>query len=787
MSNNKEIRISVRNLVEFILRSGDLNAGFTGSGRAVEGTKIHQRIQRSKGKEYSSEVFLKYTFDYKDITMTLEGRADGIINVNGEITIDEIKSTTMPLENIDEEYNPLHFAQAKCYAYIYAKQQKLQYINVQLTYASVDTEETKEIVETYTVEELEEFFYEIIDKYFMWADFNKKWLDERDESIGTVNFPFKNYRKGQREMAVSVYGTIRDGKNIFINAPTGIGKTMSTIFPTVKAMREGLTSKVFYLTAKTITSTVALEAFNKMVEQGLKLKVVFITAKEKLCFCKDSSCNPEQCEYAKGHYNRINQALMDVLKNENIITRESLVKYAEEYKVCPFEFALDLTLWADCVVCDYNYVFDPRVYLKRFFDTGKTDYVFLIDEAHNLVDRGREMYSAELYKSKFNNGKELIKKGTSKIYKALANINREILQLGEKCDENGYYLQEEEPDEMYPYLRSFVKEGEEWLKENENREGYDEVLDLYFEVMAFLRISEYYRKGFVTYVEKSKDGDVKLKLFCLDPSTLLKDSLSMGRAGVLFSATLTPMDYFKEVLGGSEGDYQMRLESPFNKENRTIMVSSNISTKYKVREKSYEKIADYINVFISGKIGNYMVFFPSYTYMQNVKEVFEEKYSEINTTAQSTDMNEEDREEFLLQFKEDAEETLVGFAVLGGIFSEGVDLKGDRLLGAVIVGVGLPQICFERDIIMDYFNEENGKGYDYSYTYPGMNKVLQAAGRVIRSEEDKGLILLIDERFVTSSYQRLFPQEWFPYTRVMGYGLSQTIKSFWESMDKELK
>ncbi|SQC01117.1 DEAD_2 [Clostridium tetanomorphum] len=566
-----------------------------------------------------------------------------------------------------------------------------------------------------------------------------------------------------------------------MQAPTGIGKTISTIFPGVKAVGEKLISKIFYLTAKTITSSVALEAFNKMEGKGLQFKVATITAKDKICFKDKPTCNGEQCEFAKGHFDRVNEVIMKILKRENLINRIVIEKYSKEYKVCPFELSLDLTLWADCVICDYNYVFDPRVYLKRFFDAGKEDYLFLIDEAHNLVDRGREMFSAELTKEEFLNGKKLTKNSSSKLYKIFNKLNSYMLDMNKKCNEDGFYMQKEEPLEIYPYLRNLVNEGEEWLKGNEKGEGYEEILQIYFNVLAFLRISEFYDGKFVTYVEKEGKNS-KLKLFCLNPANLLNMAIKRGRSGIFFSATLTPIKYFKDILGGDKDDYSMRFESPFSIKNRALMIASNISTRYKNRENSVRKIVDYIKAFIKIKKGNYLVFFPSYKYMDMVLEVFEKEYNDVKIIVQNSFMKEEEREEFLNNFYEEGEKTLVAFSVLGGIFSEGIDLKGERLSGAIIVGVGLPQIGFERNIIMNHFNEENNCGYEYSYMYPGMNKVLQAAGRVIRSEKDIGAILLIDDRFTSKNYQKLFPREWMNNFIVRSSDdIEKILGEFWKS------
>ncbi|QAT40888.1 ATP-dependent DNA helicase [Clostridium sp. JN-9] len=815
MQDKKQIKISIRNLVEFVLRAGDLDNRFTGSSRAAEGTRIHQKIQKSYKKlyskeadlinaaeekiSYSAEVPLKLITEYKEFTFNVEGRADGIIIKNDFVTIDEIKSTAKPLQEIEQDYNLLHWAQAQCYAYIYAFQNNLEEINVQLTYFQINTEEIKYFNKQFSLKELEQFFYDLLDKYLIWARFTSNWIEVRDNSIKEIEFPFKTYRKGQRQMAVAAYGTIKEGKKIFIQAPTGIGKTISTLFPSIKAMREGFTSKIFYLTAKTITRKAAEDALIKMKQCNLRFKSITLTAKDKICFNPDKGCNPNECEYARGHYDRVNEAILDILNNEDILHRKIIEGYAERYHICPFEFSLDLAIWADCVICDYNYVFDPRVYLKRFFEGTSNDFTLLIDEAHNLVDRAREMFSAEIDKKSFLNVKKIIKDKSKKVSRELNKINLYMLNLkkelhqGGNIDETAAELQgnivirndktvviHESMDKLVFQLRRLNEIIEQFIAENKDKsEDFQELLDLYFQCSAFIRTSELYDERYVTIIQEN-DGNLRVKFFCVDPSYLLKETLKRVKSAIFFSATLTPIDYFRYILGGEEGDYILRLHSPFSIENRQVLMCTNISTKFRNRDKSIDEIVQIIHKCTSLKKGNYLVFFPSYKYMKDTCETYSNKYSDSKILLQEPDMGEEDREKFLQEFKEEPEETLIAFAVLGGIFSEGIDLKFDKLIGAIIIGVGLPQICTERDIIKNYFRDKNNMGYEYSYIYPGMNKVLQAGGRVIRTEEDKGIILLIDERYNTNTYKKLLPMEWFPnYTVGNIKALTNCLNDFW--------
>ncbi len=788
MDKNRDIKISVRNLVEFVLRAGDLDTRFMGSSRAVEGTKAHQKIQKENkekysvflGEEYFSEVSLKHVVAYNDGNILIDGRADGVLIKDNVVTIDEIKTVTKDIDLLSEDHNSLHWAQAKCYAYMYGTQNNLKIMHVQLTYYEIASEKIKRFIKIFTIEDLQEFFHGIISSYFIWANITSDWNEKRDITIKDMKFPFDNYREGQRDLAVSVYKTVVEQKKLFLQAPTGVGKTISTLFPAVKAMGEGYTSKIFYLTAKTITRQVAEDAFRKMKDNGLKFKTITITAKDKVCFSKGSACNPEQCKFAKGHFDRVNDALLDILENENTFSREIIESYSNKYKICPFEFSLDLTLWSDCVICDYNYVFDPRVYLKRFFMDNNGDYTFLVDEAHNLVDRAREMFSCEFHKKPLLNLKREIKGRDDKLYKVLNKLNAFMLTMKRMCNEEGFYKQNSQPVDIYNLLNQLTKILEVWLTKNEKSEMYDEFLDLYFNSLSFIRIAELYDDKYITYVESTPE-DVVLKMFCLDPSKLLREASKRAKSGVYFSATLLPLMYFKEILGGENEDYNLTLDSPFNKENLQVMIAKDISTKYRYRENSYSKIVEYIYSVISAKNGNYMVFFPSYKYMEVVSNMFVLKYPQTKVKIQSNFMTEDDREAFLKNFSDIHAEDVLGFGVLGGIFSEGIDLKGDRLIGVIIIGLGLPMICFEKEIIAEYYDKKSNSGYEYSYMYPGMNKVLQAAGRVIRTEEDSGTVLLIDDRFLNQRYRNLFPKQWENYLKINNSAdaKKQTFK-FWE-------
>lgn len=780
MDSKDMFKISVRNLVEFVMQSGDIISGFCSTSRMTDAVRAHQVVQKSSGDNYSSEVPVSYVVESDDVSLEVNGRIDGIIRDGDDVIIDEIKTTTADLDEIDEDYNPLHFAQAKCYAFIFAAQNSLLHIGVQLTYYHMNSEDTKKIIKYFELAELAVFFDDLVLKYLKRVRMVRRWQGLRDDSIKKLQFPFPSYRKGQREFAVSVYRSIRDKSKLFAQAPTGIGKTISALFPAVKALGEGLTTKIFYLTARTTTRAAAENAFDMMRKYDLKIKTLTLTAKDKVCLSTEKQCHPDFCEFAKGYYDRVAEAVEDIF-SEDSFTREIIEEYAKKHFVCPFEFSLDLALYSDCIICDYNYAFDPRVYLKRFFMDIGGDYCFLIDEAHNLVDRSREMYSANLDKKAFLDLKRDSKDKDKGIYKNLKAINDYMIKLRKECHDSGeeYMVKEEPEKDLYPLLRRFIDSCDNYLKMNTRSPFLTKLLDIYFETAAFLKISEYYDERYVTFIERLRDG-LNIKLFCVDPSYVMGNALKRCRSAIFFSATLSPMDYFIKTFGGDEKSKRLRLPSPYPRDNLCLMINNRISTKYRVRELTYDRISELIQSAAAGKTGNYLVYFPSYKYMDEIYRRFCEKNPGILTICQKPGMTDEEREDFLESFSSCSGSSLVGFAVMGGVFGEGIDLVGDRLSGAVVIGVGLPQVCAERDVICRYFQNRFGLGFEYAYIYPGINRVMQAVGRVIRSENDRGIALLIDERFTVPAYRDILPAEWNPKIIIDTYSLSDTVNTFWE-------
>ncbi len=871
----EEVRISVRNLVEFVLRYGDIDNRHQASpdNAMQEGSRIHRMIQRRMGAEYQAEVPLKISFEEEGYLLTVEGRADGIIHHEDRVIIDEIKGVYRDPARWKEPLT-LHLAQAKCYACIYGLQQELQEIQVRMTYCHIPTEELRYFQLDYNISELEQWFGELMDSYRKWADYSWNWKKTRQASIRGLEFPFA-YRQGQKELVTNVYKTIYHKKKLFLEAPTGVGKTVSAIYPAVQSVGQGRGDRIFYLTAKTITRTVADDTFELLREKGLHFKSVILTAKEKICFMEETECNPDYCPYARGHYDRINDAIYDLLTSQESFSRERIEEYAEKHKVCPFEMCLDMSLFADAVICDYNYLFDPHVYLKRFFaDSSGGDYIFLIDEAHNLLDRGREMYSAVLIKEQFlelrrelkqtvlsetaTGGKKhsisgqmtlemtedmtdesesettdseatvpvglnhltyiqkksgrkggrstLVRQGyADKMIYQLEKCNQEMLAMKRECEQ--CCIVQEIDSFVQPLMRLQAVMDDYLAEQEEEQPAVRELLlDFYFEISHFLEIYELLDENYVKYTQLCDDGSFLLKLFCMNPAENLRQRMERGRSSILFSATFLPIQYYKKLLGGDAEDYEVYAQSVFNPEKRALFIAGDVTSKYTRRsEEEYFNIARYIEEIVRNRHGNYMVFCPSYAFLQTVYEKYVENFGGEGRECiiQSEYMREADRESFLARFQrsgkvdlkaetvmrasvsmeieeeEEEDSILIGFCVLGGIFSEGIDLKNDDLIGAIIVGTGLPQVCFEREMLKDFFNEDGEDGFDYSYRYPGMNKVLQAAGRVIRTVEDVGIVALLDERFLQFSYKRMFPREWEHFSTVTVETVAKQVERFW--------
>ena len=771
--------VSVRSLVEHLLRSGDLHFDLFGSAGAADGIRAHQQIQRSRPKGYQAEVAVQLEVEHTDLKLCVTGRIDGVLVEQGRTVIEEIKTTRRSLEDLTQTPNPLHWGQAQCYAYMWAVRENIPSVAVRLTYMNMDDGKIHHTEREWETAALGYFFNDLVSRYATWIAGRVDWVRLRDRSIKNLAFPYDDYRDGQRDMAVAVYRTIREKGCLLVQAATGIGKTIGALFPAVKALGDGLADKVVFLTARGTGRLAAESALVSLRAEGLALKSVTLTAKDKICFHSQGICSPDDCQWAKGYYDRIDGALADALDHDDL-TRDRIEGIAGRYGVCPFEFSLELVSWADCVICDYNYAFSPGVMLQRLFGEDDGRHAVLVDEAHNLVDRSREMFSAQLDKDAFLAMRRLLKGRLTGIHGALGRINTWMAALRRRCAKAGRDLVEDElPAVLVDRLRTFLHTTERWLALNQQASFRDDLLGLFFEALRFVRVAEMFDKRYAV-IYRSCTAGLRVKLFCVDPSHQLQAAWKRCRSAVLFSATLTPGGYFQSVLGCGDQATMLNLQSPFPSSNLAVFVADQIATLYRRRRDTCRAVTLSIAGLVRQRPGHYLLFFPSYEYMQLIYALFRDECAGLATVVQTPEMDEEARMAFLSKFNNAVDRTLVGFVVMGGIFGEAIDLKGERLIGAVIVGVGLPGISLEREIIRDYYHRTCSGGFEFAYQYPGINRVLQAAGRVIRTENDQGALLLIDRRYSQTRYRRLLPPNWD--LRAVGdeSGFQQQVRSFWE-------
>ncbi|MBQ7059196.1 MAG: ATP-dependent DNA helicase [Firmicutes bacterium] len=788
-------RISIRELIEFVFRSGDITSGLSGgikaNERALIGTRLHQKLQKQEMKRdtsYRKEVPLQILIEYPFGSVLAEGRADGIFTgSDGVSVIDEIKSTARDLSQIDLSTYPLHLAQAKCYAYLYLKDREEEKIRIRITYIHIETEEVLYLEKDFEKPEVVSFWDEVVRLYEPWVRFESEWREKRNQSLSSLTFPFPDFRPGQRAMAACVYRTIENSEMIFLKAPTGIGKTLSTLYPSLISMGEEKTGKIFYLTAKGVTKEAALQAAEILRDRsGMMAKTVVITAKDKICPLAERRCDPEICPFAKGHFDRVNNALYEAITQHDWLDDSVFLKISKSHQVCPFELSLDAALFSDLIICDYNYVFDPSASLKRFFAEGKTDHVLLIDEAHNLVDRAREMFSVDLSKEELLELRRVLGK-ESMLYQPISRVNRLFLEISKKIpDKTGILMKEEVGSDLeqalYYAILSLSDKMSEALEGEISPEAKELLLGTYFRVLSLMRTWDKLDPGYAVYFEK-KNTDLVFHLSSIDPAVPLRAVFENVKSAVLFSATLTPADYFKRLLGGNEDTQAIGLPSPFPRENRKVLIAP-LRMTYQVRRNQIPAICRLIYRMTEARSGHYLVFFPSFAFMEEVVEAYIDLYPLEKVMVQSREMDDKKRQEFL-QAMRDKKSPVTAFCVLGGVFSEGIDLVGDQLIGTAIVTVGLPQVGTERNLIkehLDHMEDETvrGHGFEFAYLYPGFGKILQAAGRVHRTSTDRGVILLIDERFTWPEYHRLFPEEYAETEIVDERTIREKLEQFWK-------
>jgi Rad3-related DNA helicase len=773
----REITISVRELAEWAYPEGDLESAFQRRGKAQKAVHAHKKLQADRPAAYQREVVVETRVEERDFSLLLRGRIDGVLREDGRTVVEEIKTTYEALEHMTPHRS--HVAQAKLYAHIYGSKKKLEPIEIHLTYYNLGTGEIRQFPLSGNRRDLNRFFLGTVSSYLNALREQDRRREVRNASIRNLTFPYPAYRQGQESFADEVSQGIIEGNKLFARAPTGIGKTAAVLYPAVKSMADGMCDRIFYLTARTTTRHIAEATLRRMRENGAKVKSVTLTAKAKICFLEEEICVPGKCPFAKDYYVRVGDALRESARQEEL-DRQGIEKYAAKHRVCPFEFSLDAALGADCIICDYNYLFDPRVFLRRFFVSPKERFIFLIDEAHNLVDRTRQMYSASLEKRDFLSLLRRVDQESSpELFAGLDGINASLLAIRKEMMAN-HFVQEVAPEFLAELLYQVREQVEEVLALPEAIGTRDELLSLYFDVVHYLRIYELYDSHFATLFEKS-GSNIRVKLLCLDTSSFIREKTDLGRSTVFFSATLLPEDFYRRLLGGGADDPFIQVPSPFPRRNLCLVLDDTVSTKLPDRPASISKIVGHIDA-ATRKEGNYLLFFPSYAYMEDVHREFLKICGSLRVVKQERDMSESQREEFLSRFSPQTDSTLVAFAVMGGIFGESIDLAGDRLTGVIVVGVGHPAIGVERNLILEYFESELGEGYSFAYVFPGFNRVAQAMGRLIRTEADRGVALLIDSRFSNSLYSRLFPPEWRGALRVTRPAeLLELVTEFWRN------
>lgn len=758
MNITKTINLSVHDLVDFLLRTGDIDNRIYNQDTMSRGSEIHATYQKKRVGDYYAEYYLKTTIVVDGFKINLEGRADGIYLKETPI-VEELKSTIEDLDTYFKKNEAWHLGQAICYAYMFLKERRKERCAIELVYLSQINEERKTHHYEFSLEELETKIIGYIRDYL---DFYKTIYEhkiKRSESASSLKFPFPSYRKGQKDF-IKVASTIaNDGGVAFIEAPTGIGKTISAIYPFVKSFADTSNDKIFYLTAKNTGKEAAYLASSLLINNGLDAGIVYITAKEKICATPGAACNPDECPYAKDYYTKLKDALRFAIKSEKLYHTNEVKKVSEKFHICPFEFSLDLSLYMDIVIADYNYFFDPIVHLERYFDLDASNYLVLVDEAHNLLDRTSEMYSEALSYALFKAFKADYRFAANKLKRSIGRVNK-VFKEQLFISELGDTLIEDISHETYLALTNLSTNINEYLKENKFHPS-ETSIDFSRRLNRFLKLYEIKQEQDALYVSKSSDEDIALNLYCLDPSLRIRDSLNLVKGGLLFSATLSPIEYYMNVLGGNETDQKLLLPSPFPKENFKLILAP-AGLKYKERDASLAKVISYIEAFINVKKGNYLIFAPSFEYLDKLTPHFMNKEHQ-EVYIQSRDMDEKEKALFLSHFKTKGNRSVIGLTVVGGAFAEGIDLVADCLIGVVVIGVGLPTISFRRNLIKDYYDNKKMHGFAYAYKHPGMNKVSQAVGRLIRSEEDVGAALLIDDRYLTNEYRKLFKKEWQEY------------------------
>lgn len=758
---------SITDIAQYATLRGDLISTPSSPERAQEGARQHRRLQKEYPQDrFSAEVSLSIDVERPDYLLRLAGRADGFLQEEETVLI-EIKTTITPLDALLETDNPAYHAQMQIYAYIYCLQNSLQKLCCRLVYCNLETKKTRGFTKTYSFAELEALFNGYILPHTQLLDIEAQQLHARNQSAAMLAFPFPSYRENQRALAGQAYTCLARKGILFAAAPTGTGKTISTLFPAVKAQGEGLLDKIFYLTAKNETALAALSGFRLLQNQGFTGRALALYAKEKCCLSLPMDCDPQVCPYAAGFFNRLHNARLDALSYP-LLDLDLLKALGEKHTVCPFELALFAAEQCDAIIADYNYLFDPAIRLKRFFER-KTNHALLVDEAHNLPSRACDIFSATLAAKDIS--------AYQKNCAHLKPLHRLLGKLKKALRENAEETGTPPLLEDLPLLCGQTLDKISDLQTAGHRlpEGSATFTQLLF---GFCKAARYYRPDIARVLaEKNK----RVKILSLYPAEYVREALDLFRAGILFSATLTPHEYYMDMCGAANDGYFFSVPSPFPPENLLVLCEGGLRTDYRSREETAPRLAQILLSAVRLKKGNYIAFFPSYRYLEMVRGLLTALGAEGETdiTVNTPNMQKEERAAFLNSFRSPRSRPLLGLAVMGGHFGEGVDLPGEQLIGAFVIGVGLPQVSPERGLISDFFSDMGGEGFLYAYVYPGISRVLQAAGRVIRTETDRGFVYLIDARYPREPYRPLLPPHWQVQRADNGRG-EKLLADFWQ-------
>ncbi len=778
----KNIKITAKDIVKFIYSGGDLTSEFQSNKRALEGIEAHSYLQNKYKEDDKKEVSVETLFEHGGYSFYITGRMDGLLKENSKLIIEEIKSTKADLALLEIDTRPEHLMQAKMYAYMYAKNNNLKSISVRLTYIAVEGYATKSFNKRYNFSQLTKFFTNTINQYVEWLVIFNKHQEEKLKSIEGLVFPFEEYREGQYKFMGAVYQTLVKNDILYSIAPTGIGKTIGSLYSALKTIKNER-EKIFYLTAKNAGKKIVVDTVNLLKENGLICKTTVINSKEAMCLMDKVDCDPEICPYAKGFFNRLREAVNDIFVHNDVYDMKLIKDYGTYHSICPHEFSLELSNYSDLVICDYNYAFDPRVHLIRYFEDDYYTPKLLIDEAHNLVDRSRSMYSASLSKESLIN----LRKAANKVKPSIRSSIKKLLDYIDKfvidneIEKARFYYQDEMDINLVSLTEVITNKLERVLAENKKFTKRDKVLDGYFELLQFVRISEFYNHNY-KYIIQVINDDIVVTLSCLDASNYILDTIERRVSGVVFfSATLFPVDYYVKLITKGVGK-TISIPSPFTQSHLGLFVDDSTSTRYRDRPRSIDNIIDSIYAIAETKIGNYIVFFPSYVYLNMVLEEFNAEDYEM--LIQTRNMSLRQRNSMLNEFNDVSDKSRIGFFVLGGSFSEGIDYIGDMLSGVLIVGVAMPMFNKYNELLRNHFDDEFNEGFDYAYTYPGMNKVIQAVGRVIRTNDDIGIAVLFDDRYSHQKYKSLFPKNWSHHKRIpKGQYLQSFISKFWDKQE----